>query len=465
MEKTVPQKTQPSKEWQELNKEFENLCKEQDKLYKQDFEKVFKALCEIDSKQQEIYNTNDWNMGINLPDEADIPKIQQALKQTGFSNDEAFCKDFIRYANVVIEGKKNMQKRVILNLNEEMERYEKEHKKETQPDEWQFKHISIIAPQELHPIIEDMQENNAKAGKGLFENKTDIEFEDEEIDKLLMIDAFGLKCSFVPFLDELKRYEVAGKFLNNLFLKTLFQALNKEATFIKDNTDKPAKVKNHITDTLKFFDKMPIWGLFFQILILQGLCRWLEGININEDDNGYNEAQSLYTWLCGQLIKKEINFCFVPYGNEDKEILKPLSRYLYSTEIGQIVQNNLFPKQQPQANDYNTNTLPTELQTDKAKQLFQKAIKAGIITQENNLYKWNFGQYTGQLLAYFCQRASHYLDLSKRLDKNGNKTVSWKVFEKAFNVKNIISYKNNWLKCNTKFTPNGFKEIEKLFDI
>lgn len=110
-------------------------------------------------------------------------------------------------------------------------------------------------------------------------------------------------------------------------------------------------------------------------------------------------------------------------------------------------------------------TLPTELQTDTAKQLFQKAIQAGMIAQENNLYKWNFEQYTGQLLAYFCQRASHYLDLSKRTDRDGNKTINWKVFEKAFGVKNIISYKNDFMKIYTKFTPNRYENIDKLFDL
>ena len=92
--------------------------------------------------------------------------------------------------------------------------------------------------------------------------------------------------------------------MNKEFTHLLFKVLNGEATFIKDNTDAPAKVKNHISDTIKQFDKMPIWGLFFQILILQGLCTWFEGININEGDNGYNEAQSLLKWIIEQLIKK-----------------------------------------------------------------------------------------------------------------------------------------------------------------
>lgn len=460
MDNKVNHTPQPSKEWQELNQRFIDLCYEQDKLNRKEFETVFETLYQIDNSQREIYNTNGWNMGIDLPDEADTAKIQQALEQAGFSKDEVFCNDFTRYANVVIEGKKNMQKRATINLKSEMDRC----KPDNNPDEWQFYPISIIAPQEFIPIIDNIIDEDAKTGKGLFANVTDIEKEDEDLDELLMIEAFGLKCSLVPFLDELKQYNVAGVFMNKEFTHLLFKVLNGEATFIKDNTDAPAKVKNHISDTIKQFDKMPIWGLFFQILILQGLCTWFEGININEGDNGYNEAQSLLKWIIEQLIKKEIVFCFKMYGDEDKKILKPLTDYLYSTEIGQAVQNHIFNKKQLENSDKTTNELPKELQSERAQELFNKAIKAGFITMQKNTYEWNFEDYTGQLLAYFCDKASHYLNLSKRTDRDGNPTVSWKVFEKAFDVKNIISYKNNWMKVNTKFTPNGYEKIDKLFD-
>jgi hypothetical protein len=157
-----------------------------------------------------------------------------------------------------------------------------------------------------------------------------------------MIEAFGLKCSFMHFLDELRSFGVVGDFFNRDFTRLLFAYLKKEAEFIKENTDTPAKVKNHIISTLKNFDGIPVWGLFFQILILQGLCRWLEGVNINEGDNGYDEAQSLYDWISLRLIDTEALFCRTPYGETDKEILKPLCDYLYSTEIGKFVQTGLF---------------------------------------------------------------------------------------------------------------------------
>lgn len=114
--------------------------------------------------------------------------------------------------------------------------------------------------------------------------------------------------------------------------------------------------------------------------------------------------------------------------------------------------------------DNNSTSLPAELSSNEATEIFQKAITAGFCTANENGYNWNFEKFTGQLLAYFCQVLSCYLNLSKKSDKDGNKTVSWKPFEIAFGVKNIKSYKNDWMKYNTMFTPNGYEQIDKIFE-
>lgn len=106
--------------------------------------------------------------------------------------------------------------------------------------------------------------------------------------------------------------------------------------------------------------------------------------------------------------------------------------------------------------------LPKELQTDEAKALFQKAIQLGFVEQDGNLYKWKGD--TKQGLSYFAERASEKLNLSKKLDKDGNMTVNWKVFETAFDVSNLKNAKNDWMKYNIKFTPNGYEKIEAIFD-
>jgi hypothetical protein len=109
----------------------------------------------------------------------------------------------------------------------------------------------------------------------------------------------------------------------------------------------------------------------------------------------------------------------------------------------------------------NNTELPKELQTSKAKALFQRAIDAGFVETNGNLYKW-LGE-TKQLLAYFVERCSQYLGLSKKLDKDGNATTNWKVFEVAFNVAKLKNSKMDWLKVNTKFTPNGYEKIDLIF--
>lgn len=257
--------------------------------------------------------------------------IIKSLKFWGLAEDETFeakCKEIEQQA-----------RRVKLELIDSPENSE--------IDEWQFYPIMITAPEPLMSIIDNIMETHAKSGKGIFSNVTDIVKEDEDEDELLIIEVFGLQCSLVPYLDELKKYKVVNSILNDEFKKLLLAILKNETTFIRDNTDAPAKVKNHISNTIIELDKIPIWGLIFQILILQGLCRWLEGININEGDNGYNETQSLYNWMSEQLAKKLVSFCCTPYGDRDKERLKPLCNYLYSTELGRMVQEILFKKKQP----------------------------------------------------------------------------------------------------------------------
>lgn len=75
--------------------------------------------------------------------------------------------------------------------------------------------------------------------------------------------------------------------------------------FIRDNTDKPNRIRNHISKILKGLDDIPAFGLLLQILLLQGLIKWFENVNLKEGDNGYNEASNLVQWIGKQLMKKK----------------------------------------------------------------------------------------------------------------------------------------------------------------
>lgn len=390
----------------ELQAKFEALCDEQESLYKPEFEMIFKALYSIDEGQREVYKTNDWCMNVTLPDVPDTDKLKQAIKKAGFT-DEAFNNDFTRYAQIVIDGKKMMQEKASLLANNAMGK----RAEAVNANEWQFVPISIIAPEPImNDIINPLIEADAKAGKGLFANVTDIPEINEAFDEYLMIEVYGLKCTLHPFFDELRQYNLIGEngMLKDEFVKTLLSIISRIMCFIKENTNKPNRIQNFIKGIITNFDNIPIWGLLFQILVLRGLCKVIEGIDTNEGNNGFYEAQSLYNWLSKRLGDKEIQFCYVPYGDEDKQILKPLCNYLYSTELGQAVQNAIFNKQHQPVNNGKTTgvfNLPSELDTEKARRCFTKAIEANYIIVTNNGLQWVFGGNKGQArLGYFCNK-------------------------------------------------------------
>ena len=91
------------------SEKFERLCTEQEGLYRAEFEQVFNALFAADERQQEIYKTAFWNIAEEIPASPDSTKIAEALNNAGFAGDEVFCKDFNRYCEIVLEGKRLQQ--------------------------------------------------------------------------------------------------------------------------------------------------------------------------------------------------------------------------------------------------------------------------------------------------------------------------------------------------------------------
>lgn len=320
----------PNTDYQDIKAKFDRLCDEQESLYKPEFKAVFNELYKLDT-----------TLTKNNPCTKDEALLDEALRVAGFATNEGFCADFKRYNALFVDGKALQAKGLELMAKD----YQNEDK---QIGGWHFYPIAIIASPEIESVVDDIMQEDAKEGKGLFANITQIPDNDELLDEFLGVEAYGLKCSFVPFLDELKQYAIvdgAEPFFDMDFTRGLFAFLKEAATYIKENTDKPQAIKNEIARLVRQFDSIPIWGLFFQILFLQGLCRWLEGVSINEGDNGYKEACSLYDWLCMQLAYKEMDFCFKPYGEKDLERLEPLCAYLASTQVGQMVQNSMFGKE------------------------------------------------------------------------------------------------------------------------
>ena len=432
---------------EELQLRLEALCDEQEKLYRSDFEEVFKALYEIDITQKSIYDTSV-NIWVDLPDKADRTIIQNALEKAGFSDDEDFCKAFIRYADIVIKGAKIIQERTSLQLQSTAQ----EGNEENGP-RWRFISIRIIAPKEIMDnVITPRLEADAKAGIGFYANITDIPEEDESLDEWFDIEAYGIKCSLEPLYRDLQKYNVVNSILGNKPIRDYYLSTIKSLIhFISENTDKPNKIRNHISKILKELDDIPVWGLLLQILLLQGLIKWFEDVDLKDGDSGYKEACILVQWIGQQLMKKEVLFCFFQWGEEDKKKLEPFCDYLYSTEIGKIVQEHIFHKDQEDAKHV---SLPAELDTDEAKSLFQK-IKYCV--QDGSLYRWTG---TASLFGYFVDLASEKLNV-----RPWNNRIPWKIFKTAFqcNESDISTAKQavNDYKNKRLSEPEGFLEIKE----
>lgn len=386
---------------------------------KEAFDAIFAKIWEIEPREEGAQNpfasTND--------------VTKQAIKAVGYNLNSKIAKAFFQHENDYYEFAKLDAKGLELGFKIAALTIEKTHKKDANPiqyNDWLFVPISVVAPQH----IQDEIQNEALKGKWLFANNTNIPLEDESEDEFLMIEAYDCRASLSGYWQELKDNGIIGvgkekAFLSYQFKQYLLQLLKEVATFIKDNTSTPSKAKNKVTTTLKSLDGIPVWGLFFQILLLQGLCRWLEGVNINEKDKGYKEAQLMYNWLCWALFEKEILFCYTPYGDKDKQMLQPLCHYLYSTEIGKEVQKcvkeALFGKpQQEEQQEVTNNNLPSELDTDEAHKYFAKAREIGLLDDN---YKWLKGK---QLLACFCH------DMSNKLKLGKGDRIAWKPFEVLF---------------------------------
>lgn len=327
MDNTIENKT-----LQELQSRFEALCDEQEQLPREGFAKVFEVLDELEETftYQHPYTENEDN-------------INKALELTGHSTDEAFCKAFKRNNQIMIEGKEIQAKGLEIFAIQQCEKIkEKPHNL----NEWQFVPIRIFAPKELmNNVINPRLETDAKEGKGLYGNITDIPEEKESLDEWFDIEAYGVKCSLEPLYRDLQNYGVVDSVLENDTIKDYYlKAIKGLIYFIRDNTDKPNRIRNHISKILKGLDDIPAFGLLLQILLLQGLIKWFENVNLKEDDNGYNEASNLVQWIGKQLMKKEIRFCYFRWGEDDKKWLKPFCDYLLSTEIGKTVQNYLLKK-------------------------------------------------------------------------------------------------------------------------
>ena len=116
--------------------------------------------------------------------------------------------------------------------------------------------------------------------------------------------------------------------------------------------------------------------------------------------------------------------------------------------------NKWYELNTPNDDSITIKKIPCELDNEKAKTLFQKAINIGLC---NNNYIWLKSK---ALLAYFADKTSEYLGLGKG-EYDGKSKTSWKPFESLFGIDRLAGAKRDWEKTGT--LPQGYKDVDKLF--
>ena len=101
--------------------------------------------------------------------------------------------------------------------------------------------------------------------------------------------------------------------------------------------------------------------------------------------------------------------------------------------------------------------IPKELDTPKARKIFEKAIETGFIEKTVTGYKWN-GQ--KNLLAYFADLMNEYMHLGKG-EYDGKQKRDWKSFETLFGITDLAGAERDYKRNGT--TPARSDEIELLF--
>lgn len=114
----------------------------------------------------------------------------------------------------------------------------------------------------------------------------------------------------------------------------------------------------------------------------------------------------------------------------------------------------------------NQTKMPVELDTPKARKLFEEAAKAGFITIDGDCYKWKGSK---DLCAYFCECASEYLQLKvkdmmdmRSSHPTGIRATSWKPFEQLLGYKNLRLCKSKYKELEKP--PIGHHEVDRFFN-
>jgi hypothetical protein len=244
----------------------------------------------------------------------------------------------------------------------------------------------IAEPINIAPVIQGIIDNELTNKDGFFSYHYSPQKEDVSLDDLLCVDAYGMKCSFQPFLSELKTFGVTDLFGQDL-TKCIFRVLKDIGQFIKDNTDKPQAIKNHITSMLDVFSNIPIISAMARISVMRGLEMFYLECRDTLEGYGVAEVESMLLWVGMEECKMISSFTIMPFemgviSAEVAEHIKPFTDYLYSTEIGKLANDTTLATLYGcdiTDNEPAKKEVPQEFTTPAAKIVLQKAIGAGLL--------------------------------------------------------------------------------------
>ena len=222
--------------------------------------------------------------------------------------------------------------------------------------------------------------------------------------------------------------------------------------------------------------KLPVvaWGLLPQYI------RWEVEKNLKDIYSEYY-GRCFEVWKSNvrydiELMQKsanEIEAAFIRVMIEDEsnrieESSKRLFPYLPEEEQRILIQvgdgfirylrdrlNELKPNHNQSSS---VHQLPDQLDTDKARRYFRKAIDLGLMSEE---YEWLKGL---QMLACFARDMSLKLNLNKATNSDGTKRISWKPFENLFEVEQGKLRLNYNDIQKTGQNPSEIGLIDKVFE-
>lgn len=142
---------------------------------------------------------------------------------------------------------------------------------------------------------------------------------------------------------------------------------------------------------------------------------------------------------------------------KDERQIDEISFYIGNRELTQKYIDALPKEPQRDNNKSDGIELPEELATTEALKIFEKARELGLIDEK---YKWLKGL---QLLACFAREMSLRLNLGNGCNGNGAPRISWKPFERLFNLPNgkLRSNYNDMQK--TGQNPIDHSLIDEIF--